>query len=358
MFFSFTRRHIFLALACLTALALFFPTLAAAWQLNQANAHLARAASLPADAPRRALELQRAQSVIESARAAPRLALADARLAALRGDFAAAIAALESTRALDADFIAQFVAGAAAYQAGDSARAATHWRAAGAFDYFLRNAYRAQSQHLWREAERLARIAASIAPESAAAQYVLGDALARQDVNTAAAFEELERAQGLTRDPEFLATILARQAEIYFAQGNLPAAIAQFERARALAPLDARPRTGYALASVRLDARATPAATALLQQVIADSPWYTQAYTTLAEFAQARGDFVDAERWLTAGLEKNRNDAHLLFARGHLFARQNQIPRAREAFIAALRGETHSDHLLEIAHALRELEKK
>ncbi|MBI3535953.1 MAG: tetratricopeptide repeat protein, partial [Chloroflexi bacterium] len=214
---------------------------------------------------------------------------------------------------------------------------------------------RARDHPLWHSAEENARIAAGIAPNLADADYILGDALARQDAQNPSALSALARAEILTQEKELLAAIISRRGEIYFAQGKFSAALEQFTRARAIAPLDARPRTGFALTMVQLEPAQRAQATALLQQVIADAPWYSAAYSALANFAEADQDFARTEQWFKTGLEKNPNEPHLLFARGQFYARQKRFQDARATFIDALKFETHADDLQSIARALADL---
>lgn len=365
MSLSFNRWKLLSVLLFLAAFLFFFPTLASAWHVNWANAHLARALALPLDAPDRSAALMRAAAEIATAREvgaarafAPipaRFTLAQARLFALRGEFSQAVDALESA----SDSIAQFVAGDAAYRAGDAARAFTYWRAAGAGEYFVRNAYRALDKHLWREAEDHARVAAGIAPDSAPAWYALADALAQHAlrVNDANALDALNRAEALTQDQELLSTIISRRGEIFAEQGKSHEALAEFARATNIAPLDARPRVGAALVMVQSDPDARLAAIELLKQALADAPWYSAAYRAGAHFAETARELAEAERWLQSGLEKNPNNPELLYELGMFYARQNRADDARVALILALKYEQQGDDLLKIQRALTELDK-
>ncbi|MBI3914078.1 MAG: tetratricopeptide repeat protein [Chloroflexi bacterium] len=363
--FPFTRQIGF-TLAVFAAIAFFFPSLMSAYYLNQANARLAHAAALPAHA--RASELAQANAEIQNARSvggdralAPipaRLSLAHARELLYRGEATQAASAIENAPALARDSIAQFLAGDAAESSGDLGRAVQHWRAAEALDYFARNAHRAQDLHVWSEAEKFARIAAGIAPGIADAHYVLGDALSRQNSNNSEAMSELIRARELTDDKELVAAILSRQGEIFAEQHNYRAAMESYNQARVIAPLDARPRTGYALAQIEENPSEWASAVALLTDVVNDSPWYTDAYIQLARFAQARQDVGEAERWLRQGLEKNSHEPHLLFALGQFYARQKQVARARAEFNLALKFEKHPDDLQKIQRTLAELDGK
>ncbi len=365
MCLPFSRWKSRVLLALLLAFAFLFPTLVSAGRVNLAHAQLARAYALPLDAPDRTSALAHAQNEIQNARdsgaarALPpipaRFALAQARWFSQHGDLLQVVNAIAGARALDADGIAQMLAGNAAYRLGDSARAVQHWRAAGAFEYFIRAAHRAQDRHLWLDAEYSARIAALIVPDSADAWYVLGDARARQNVNDTAALDALRRAERLTPDQELLSTIISRRGEIYADQNRLPEARGEFTRANQIAPLDARPRVGMALITSRGDGRARQVAIELLNQALADAPWYSAAYIAAASIVGMDQDAAEAERWLKKGLEQNPNNAELLYALGEFYARQKRMDDARAALISALRHATKGDDLLKIARTLEEL---
>jgi tetratricopeptide (TPR) repeat protein len=316
---------------------------------NLANAQIARAATSP---PGNAA-LAQAQIYLGQARQfanEPRLSLAHARLALAQNDPPGALAALAQTDA--PDFIAELLRGDAAQSTGQTDLALASWRAAGANVYFANRAHRAFDRHDWAQAEKFARRALLLEPESADLHLVLGDALSRQNPNDAEAWRELERAEALAPNDEFRAVPVSRQAEILAAQKKIADALAMFDRARRIAPLDARPRTGYALTQVQLDARAKPQAIELLIQVVNDSPWYTAAYIALAQFAETP---ADAEMWLRRGLSKNPNDARLLFPLGELYARQGRTNEARATLELALKLETRVDNRAALARALEQL---
>jgi tetratricopeptide (TPR) repeat protein len=348
-----------IAVVMLFISAIIFPQAASAWFLNSANAHVARAVSLPHNAPNRLLVLTQADAQAHQARQFAdlgRLPLAEARAALARGEPQHAADALSNgSTSLRADFMAQYIWAEAAWQLRQPTVAFEHWRAAGASEYFLKQAYRAAEKDEWGEAADAASIAIGIAPELAEAHYVLGDALSRQDVNDPEAQRSIERAAELTRDNELLATILSRKAEILASQGNLRDALDVFSQARRVAPIDARPRTGYALALLQLRPDAREEATALLMQVVGDSPWYIAAYVALAQIAETRGDIKGAEEWLHKGLANNPNDARLLFPLGEFYARQGRIADARATLTLALKYETHADDRQAIERALERL---
>lgn len=325
--------------------------------MNLANANIARATLLPQDAPDRvaaladsAFNLQRARQFLELAR----VPLADSRLALARGESDRAATVLQAS-SLQSDFIAQFLWADAEWETRQPSDAFLHWRAAGAFVYFIQQAHRAQDRRAWAGQENFARIAAGIDSNSADAHFLLGDALSRQDVNNREALTELDRAKDLTQDKELLAAVLSRKAETLSAQGKLPEALDIFSQARAIAPMDARPRTGYALTQLQLRPDARTDSIALLTQAINDSPWYSAAYIALANLSEARADMTDAEQWLQSGLAKNPKDARLFFALGEFYARQKRYGEARSAFLFALQNESHADALISIARALQTL---
>ena len=160
----------------------------------------------------------------------------------------------------------------------------------------------------------------------------------------------------MTHDKELLAAIISRRGENLAAQGKWQSAQNEFNRARIVAPIDARPRTGYALVVVQLEPTRRADAIGLLQQVIADSPWYSAAYIALADFSESTKDFSQAEQWLKVGLEKNPNEPHLLFALAQLYARQKRVEDARATFTNALQFETHADDFQNIVSDLSKLE--
>ncbi len=331
--------------------ALILPQAASAWLLNLANLNLARAASLPMDAPARADALSAADAQLGSARAfvaSGWIALAQMRAALAGGD------ALRATQ-IDppSDFIAQFWAGNAAWQMGNQDAAWAAWRAAGAFEYFIQQAHRASFQHDWGAAEQWARIAVGIAPASADAHFVLGDALSQQSVANIEAIQELNRAADLTHDQEFLSTALTRHGEILAARGDYAGAIEYYNRAIRVAPLDARPRTGLARVWLEPAAPVHGDADALLKQVVTDSPWAVSAFVLLAQNAERwHNDPQGAEAWYRAGLEKNPHDPLLLFERAEFYARTNRWSEAKANYVLALQYETHADQLQLVAHRL------
>jgi tetratricopeptide (TPR) repeat protein len=340
-------------IAALVIGAILFPQAASAWFLNAANAQIARAATT--DSSERAAALANADTQITQARQLanePRLSLAQARAALARGDAAGVLAT--ASPSLQSDPIAQFVWANAAWQARDVDTAFARWRDAGALVFFVNQTYRALDKHDWQDAEKFARIAIGIAPDYADTHFALGDALSRQDPANSEALRELERAEMLARDDEFRSTILSRRAEILAQQGKLRDALVLFDQARRVAPLDARPRTGYALAQLQLDPNAR-AAIALLTQVVTDSPWYTAAYGALAQIAEKEGDGAGAETWLKTGLAKNPNDPRLLFPLGELYARQGRTADARTTLRLALKLETRADAVRAISRALEKL---
>jgi tetratricopeptide (TPR) repeat protein len=212
--------------------------------------------------------------------------------------------------------------------------------------------HRADDNHAWKQAEDFARIAVGIRPNDADAHLVLGDALSRQNINNPEAMRELERAQQLTGDHELLSTILSRQGEILEGQGKLQQALEYFNRARAVAPIDAHPRTDAALVMLKLQPGMREQVVALLTQVVNDSPWYTAAYIALANVAENDGDVKGAEEWYSKGLARNENSPDLLFAEGEFYARQHQLDRAKATLTLALKYETRADNLQTIANVL------
>ncbi|MBI4786971.1 MAG: hypothetical protein HY782_08000 [Chloroflexi bacterium] len=344
---------IFSLIAALVFGAFIFPQIASAWLLNSANASLARAVALPDDSPDRARALLEADASLSRAQQYSelnRLALAQARSALARGDAARALAEFDQTS--PSDPITEYVWGDAAWQANYREWALKHWRLAGALTYFMEQAHRAADAHEWPMAGHFAEIAVGIDPTRADAHFVLADALSHLPNRAPDALQELGRARELTRDPEFLAAIISRQAEILASQGKLSDALDLFDEAREFAPTDARPRTGYALAQWRLDSAAQDESIALLAQVVADSPWYIDAYLALADILEARGG---AEQWLQKGLAHKPNNATLLRSLGELYARQGRIGEARTTLTLALKYETRADDLQAIARKLAEV---
>jgi tetratricopeptide (TPR) repeat protein len=352
-------RLIFLSAAvAVIVIAAIFPLVANAWSLNLANVEIVRAVSLPPDAPQRASILNAAESRLK--RVSPvgsnRLPLAETRILLARGDAQGAAQWFDRANApLRADPIALFDWAQAAWESNQPDVAFARWRAADAYVYFAQQMHRAADSHAWKQAEDFARIAVGIAPDDADAHLVLGDALSRQDVNNPEAMRELERAQQLTSDHELLSTIISRQGEMLADQGKLQQALDYFDRARAVAPIDARPRTDAALVMLKLQPSARDRAVALLTQVVNDSPWYTAAYIALADLSESGGDAAGAEAWYRRGLARNENNPDLLFAEGEFYARQHRIDQARAALMLALKYETHVDNLQSIKRALAEL---
>lgn len=351
-------RTVASSVAILAILILLLPMIASAWFLNQTNAHIARASALPADAPARVSALADGQSDLAGASLTlvPRAVLAEARLLLARENAEGAITALDAghipTSSLDS--IVEYVWGEAEWEAGHREEAFKHWRSAGAMTYFMQEAHRATDAHQWSKAADMARIAAGIDPNSPNAHLALGEALSYLG-RIGEADDELERAATLTTDPELVSTIQSRLGEICAEQGDYAGALRFFEAARNAAPLDARPRTGYALVLIKSQPAARGEAIALLTQVLADSPWYTAAYIALANQAEATGDVAAAEGWFQKGLAKNPNDARLLHSLGLLYTRQERWIEARATLVDALRYETRADSLLKIAASLAEV---
>jgi tetratricopeptide (TPR) repeat protein len=360
-FFALLRVQIkwFAALLIVAGLLamIILPAGIAAWSFNQANAAIARAASLPADSPTRVSLLDDAEKNLRAA--SPNevwRTFAQARIYLLRNQPAQAVAVLRSTGdALRDDVVAQFLWANAEWQLANSAAAVQHWQNAGAIEFYQHELIRTRDAHDWQTMVQLARIAIAIAPDNANMHYALGDALASIHPDDAEAMRELQQASDLTRDPELLSTILSRQGEIFAAQKNFSAAFEKFEQAMDVAPRDARPRTDYARVLLHADPLAQDHAEALLQQSIAIAPWDTLAFITLADIAEARGDFAGAENFYRQGLDKNVNHPALLFALGKFYARQNRANEAKQNMILALRFETHADDLQAIAAELNRL---
>lgn len=346
------------AIATLVIGVILFPQAIGAWFLNSATAQIARAASLPQDSPDRGLLLNQADAALRQAQSfsqQPRLALARARCSLAGDDASRAVNAFaESGIALSMDAIAQFDWANAAWQSNQTQVAFEHWRAAGAQVYFTQQMHRAAIAHHWDDAENYARIAVGIDPSNADAHYFLGDALSHKSIDDAEAMSEIDHAAVLTQDPEFLSTVLSRKGEILAAQGKLSLALDFFQQARQVAPIDARPRTGYALNLVKFDPTRYIESIDLLQHVVGDSPWYTAAYIGLADLFESRGDVQKTEGWYKSGLAKNPNDGALLFALGKFYARQHRVDEARTTLTQALKNETHWDDLQAIALALAE----
>ena len=354
-----TKIALLVLIGAVLVTALTLPATASAWFRNVANARIARAMSLPADAPPRLAVLNDADAQLAQARAwsdDALVAFVQAREILVRGDAPRAAEILRATgSALQDDFIAQFVWGQAEWQAGNPTAAFDRWRAAGALDYFTNQSLRSSFQHQWQEAEKYARIAVGIAPERAETHYYLGDALGYQSSDNPEALRELDRAAELTRDPEFLSTILSRQGELLAAQGKDRDALAAFERARQVAPRDARPRIGYAVTLLHLDPNAKKQSVEILKQVVNAAPWTISAHLALARIAESQGDITGAEDWYRAALVRDANNPDALFAFGQLYARQNRIDDAKKMLTLALKYETHVDDQQVIGGALAEL---
>ncbi len=350
------RLQLFLMLAALVIVAALSPSIAGAWFVNQANVALASASALPQDSSARSSDLTAAGNVLNSARGfsySSRALLAQTRILFARGDAAGAARTFDQAEAsLRADPIARFVWADAARQSDQATLAIDHWRAAGAYTYFSQQMHRAADSHQWQTAEADARVAVGIDPNSSDAHLLLGEALSQQDINDPTALTELDRARELTRDPEVLSTIISRQGEILASQGKLQPAIDYFNQARAVAPIDARPRTDYALTLLRLQPAPRDQAVALLNQVVGDSPWYSAAYIALANISETGSDPKGAEEWLQKGLTRNADNPDLLFALGQFYARQQHFDQARSTLVLALKYETRADNLEAIAAAL------
>jgi tetratricopeptide (TPR) repeat protein len=350
------RRNILSTIAACVIVAAISPQIAGAWFVNQANVAIAHATSLPLDSPQRASALIDAETDLNQARRFSddgRVLLSQTRTLLARGDAASAARTFDQAGAeLRTDPIARFVWADAAQQSGQALIAIDHWRTAGAYTYFSQQMHRATDSHQWQTAEEYARAAVGIEPHSADAHFVLGDVLSRQDENNAQALDELDRARELTRDPELLSTFLSREGEILASQGQLLQALDNFDQARAVAPIDARPRTDAAVTRLRLEPEARDQSVALLKRVVADSPWYTAAYIALASISETGGDAKGAEDWLQKGLVHNVNNPDLLFALGQFYARQHRPDEARTTFVSALKYETRADNLQTIATAL------
>ena len=339
--------------------ALILPPSAGAWFRNSANARIARAMSLPADAPARLTALNDAEAQLAQARAWSNDALipfAQARAFLARGDASRAAEALRATgTSLQDDFIAQFVWGQAEWQSSNATAAFERWRAADALDYFMNQTLRAGFKHQWQDAEKYARIAVGIAPERAETHYYLGDAIGYQAADNPEALREIERAAELTRDPEFLSTILSRKGELLAAQGKDRDALAVFDRARQSAPRDARPRIGYAVTLLRLDPNAERQSVDILTQVVNDAPWTIGAHLALASIAESHGGSPGAEEWYRAALARDANNPDVLFPLGQFYARQNRVDDAKKMLTLALKYEPHADDQQAIARARAEL---
>jgi tetratricopeptide (TPR) repeat protein len=344
---------------CLILIAFSFPQIAGIFFLNLANISIARAVVLPTDAPARAAFLSEAEDDFarsQSFAASPRAALAAVRIALARNDLQQALEFLNSSGEKPGnDPVAQFTWGLAEWRANNPDQAFVHWSEGNALEYFRQQMYRAQSRHEWKDARDAARIAMGVSPSFADAYYVLGDALSQLDVNDADAMRNLDRALELAQDRELVAAVLSRNGEILSSQNKLRDAIDVFTQARRIAPIDARPRTGYALATLQLDPRTRDQSVSLLQEVVNDSPWYVAAYIALSNISESSGQATAAETWLKGGLRRNPNNPALLRALGQTYARQHRVDEARASLILAMRNEFHADLLQTIAKELAEL---
>ena len=341
-------RHlqIIFLLSALIIIAILFPMAASVWFQNLAHAQIARAATAPPGNAALAQAFQHLEQARQFANE-PRLSLASARVALAQNNPARAFDALASAN--PNDFIAQLLRGNAAYQLQKNDEALLAWRKAGAQNYFTNLAHRAFDKHDWVRAEKFARLALMLEPDSADLHWVLGEALSRQDVNSVEAWRELEHAEALAPNDELRAVPISRRGEILATQKKYPDAIATFERAIQVAPMDARPRTGLALAKLQLDPGSRTQAIALLTQVVNDSPWYTAAYIALAQLDR------EPETWLKRGLAKNPNDARLLLPLGEWYAKQNRVDDARATLERAVKNETRLDARAELQAALDKL---
>jgi Tfp pilus assembly protein PilF len=139
------------------------------------------------------------------------------------------------------------------------------------------------------------------------------------------------------------------------AQGKDRDALAVFDRARQVAPRDARPRIGYAVTLLRLDPNAEKQSVDILTQVVNDAPWTIGAHLALARIAEADGDLKSAEAWYRAALARDAYNPDTLFALGQFFARHNRVDDAKKMLTLALQYELHVDDQQAIARALAEL---
>ena len=355
------RQKIVASAAVFVIVAALSPQVAGAWFVNLANVAIAHSAALPQDSPQRLTDLNSAEDALTLASFfsdGERGLLAHARLLLARGDPAGAAETFDQrSPRLQSDPIARLLWAEAAQESNQPVIAISHWRAAGAYVYYSQQMHRAMDRHAWQTAEEYARVAVAIEPNISDAHLALGDALAHQKLDSTEALSELDRARELTHDPELLSTIISRKGEILAAQGKAQQALDQFDQARRYAPLDARPRTGYALTLLKLQPDARDQAIALLTQVVKDSPWYTDAYVALANIFETGGDAKGAESWLNQGLVRNANNPELLFALGQFYARQHRVEEAKAALVQALSAETRADNLQSIAATLAGLTK-
>ncbi len=330
------------------------PTAASAFYLNWANAAIARAAALPPDAPDRSAALDEASADIMRAQHfsdIDRVAFVQARVLLARG----AADVIDPSQMTRADPVTEYLWANAEWQANRRETAVMLWRRAGALTYFMQEAHRALDDHAWKRASDLATIATAIAPDNADAHYVLAEGLSRQPPITQQVYDELDRARALNRDPELLAAILSRRGEVLAEQDKWQDALDTFSEARRVGPVDARPRTGYALALLKTQPGERAEARELLTQVVDDSPWYTAAYVALSNLAETDGDVEGAVAWLQKGLAHNPKDARLLLPLGEWYARHGRTEEAQATLVLALENETHADALQDIAAKLAKL---
>jgi len=337
------------------------PRIASAWFLNAANADIAHALTSTTSMQGDAL-LTRAQAELDTAKSFSddeRIALAQTRVLFARDEYERAAKTYETTTAsLRTDPIARYFWGLAAFQSQQPSLAYEHWRTGGAFVFFSQNAHRALDKHDWRTAQDLAHIGVGIDPTDAEMHYVLGFSLLHLDAYDPNALDEADLAIQCAPNDELLSTYLSLKGEILNAQGNWQIAMNVFETARGVAPIDARPRTDLALLWLKRQPNRQNDAVALLTQVVNDSPWYTAAYIALADGSEKQGDFKPAETWLQKGLDKNPNNADMLFALGKFYARQNRIDDAHTMLTQAQKVETRIDLVPMIENALAELGAK
>lgn len=329
----------------------------AAFSQNLANASLAHALALPQDAPDRTTNLSIAQTWLDrigQTDGLPRTPLARSRIALANGNADEAYRLLAGMTASDA--MTDFLAGRAAWQGQHESAALKSWRRAGAETFFLLEAYRALDAHDWKKAEEDAAIAVGINPSKAEAHFAWADAASRAGALSPRIFDELALVLDLTEDSDLRSKALSRQGELMMRQGKLAEALIVFQEARAVAPGDPRPQTGYALVWLHSRPEARDEATQILEEVTRTSPWYTAAYTALADLAQANQDMRSAEEWLRKGLTTNKNDTRLLMPLADLLLRTGRKEEARAALILALGNDTHPDTLQEIVWRLKDIQ--
>lgn len=208
-------------------------------------------------------------------------------------DFTLAKAAALGTR--------EFQAGVAAFNAGDFEQAASQFQAAiaqaptvAALHVNLALAY----TRLKRLPDAVASLekAAALAPNEAAIQYQLGSAYVDvQDYDKAAA----TLTKGLSTDPNLATDALAQEAAstlgaVYFAQGKIAEAEAEFKRV-----LVAKPRAAGAtlgMAKVHFSRGEVDQALALFDQVVADHPGTPEAAQAATFIKELRKGHVQGGR--------------------------------------------------------------